>query len=110
MALPFFSGVELQKIHDELVEWYLTTKEELVRQIEDSQPYGSVTLDPKEQLHRAITMTSEEWQQELGRIQLRFRGHPDAEQKVQQAVQDYMIHIQQLSQRYPQQAEEEFRG
>lgn len=101
MAIGMFSGPELEKIKTELIEWYLLTKRELIELMEESQPYGSIKLDPQDQLRRAISMTPEEWQLELGRIKLRHRGEPDAEERVAKDVQDFLTHIKGIAQRYP---------
>ena len=109
-TVGMFSGPALEEIHDELVQWYLDTRRALIEMMEESRPYGAIELDPEEQLHRAVTMTPEEWQQELGRIQLRYRGEPDAEEKVAAAVQEYLTHIKNLAQARPGQVEEDIRG
>lgn len=91
---PYFDGIV-----KEVVEWYLTTKEFLIKALTEDYPYGSVKLTPEEQLENFLTMNQQDWQALSDRLALRHRGHPDAEARVEQDLQDFVRYMEGLRRR-----------
>jgi len=88
--MAIISGPELDKLKDELVEWYTATKQYLIDVLSEEYPYGSTPLTTDEQVQQYLSMTPEDWQMLIGKLEDRFRGMPDAQQKVQQQLDNYI--------------------
>ena len=91
---PFFDGIV-----EELTEWYLETKEFLIEMLTKDYPYGSVELTPEEQLENFLTMREDDWIALKERLALRYRGRPDAEERVQNDLADFLVYMDGLHRR-----------
>lgn len=87
--MPLITGPELDKVKGELVEWYQTTREMLIKALEEGYPYGSLELSPAEQLQRFLDMTPEESQYMATRLAERYRGLPNQNELVEADLKAY---------------------
>jgi hypothetical protein len=97
--LPTVTGPELNKLREELIEWYSLTRQKLIEALEEDTPYGSRKLTPDEQLERYLNMTDQDWQALQVRLEERFRGLPDANDRVKQDLQNFNNRMQQMLRR-----------
>jgi len=88
--MPTLSGPELDKMREDLIVWYTTTKQYLIDVLTERYPYGSTPLTTDEQVQQYLSMTPEDWQMLIGKLEERFRGMPDAQEKVQQQLNNYI--------------------
>lgn len=91
--MVLLGGPKLTKMVDELATWYSTTRQILIAALEEGGPYGQVKLSPQEQLDKFLNMTPEDWAAMADRLRERFRGLPDAEARVKQALTDFINHV-----------------
>ncbi|KKL45827.1 hypothetical protein LCGC14_2351740, partial [marine sediment metagenome] len=53
--MPLISGPTLDELAKELAKWYIRTREELIKALEEGYPYGSAPLTPREQIDRFMS-------------------------------------------------------
>ena len=88
--MPIITGSELDKVKSDLVTWYLTTRDWLIKALEEGgYPYGTHELTPAEQLQKFMEMTPEEWRYMTGKLAERHRGKPDQRELVEADIRDY---------------------
>lgn len=97
--MPIIGGPDLNKLRDELVEWYVGLRQRMIGVLEEPLPYGSRKLTPDEQLDRFLGMTDEDWEMVQARLQERFRGLPDADSRVARELRNFSSRMQQLMRR-----------
>ena len=88
--MAIITGPALDEIAKELTEWYLETRERLIREIESPYPYGSVPLTPREQVERFVSMTPEDWEGITNKLTERHRGKPNAEELVRKDLEAFV--------------------
>jgi hypothetical protein len=97
--MALVTGPELDSIVKEMREWYFATRKVLIDALEENYPYRSVKLSPDEQLERFQSMTQEDWQGTLARLQRKYAGQDDANQRVQEEIDKFRKHITMLASR-----------
>lgn len=98
-------GPELDAIVREAKEWYVNTRQELIKALEEPRPYNSKELTPIEQLIRFDEMQSDPqlWSQFILSLYDRYRGLPDVERRVNADLTRYISSMFRLRQQiYPQ--------
>jgi len=93
------SKQRLEEVRGNLITWYTTKRSRLIKVMEEAGAVGTVKLSPSDQVERFLHMTDEEWQQELYRIGLRYKGLPNEEELVTTDVQDFLSYIREHLQR-----------
>jgi|SRR3990172_3839450 len=93
------TGEKMEQMKKDLIEWYTSTRTRLIALMEESSPVGTIQLSPSEQVERFLNMTPEDWQQELYRIGVRYKGLPNEEELIRTDVQDFLSYIRQHLQR-----------
>jgi len=88
--MPLISGPTLDELAKELASWYITTREELIKALEEGYPYGSAPLTPREQIDRFMSMTPEDLQGLEAKLIDRHRGKPNAESLARKDLEDYV--------------------
>lgn len=96
--MTVLSGPKLDKMAKELSEWYITTRTRLIEALEEGYPYGSVLLDPRGQLEDFLNKTPEDWEKMFAGLALRYRGQPDADQRIQSDVMAYLERMSRIMQ------------
>lgn len=85
------SGPALDKIVAEAKEWYIQTKEFLIKaMLTGGYPYGAVRLTPAQQYAKFRAMTPQDWQALEGTLLNVFKGRPDAPFQVERAMAGYV--------------------
>jgi len=97
--MAIITGPRLDEMSEQLVDWYLKTRDELVSVMEQGYPYGTVPLSPQEQVERFTSMTSEDWQVMATRLAERYRGRPDAQERARADIQLYITRMAKLAYR-----------
>jgi len=97
--MAIITGPKLDEMAEQLVAWYLKTRDELVDAMEQGYPYGAVPLSPQEQVERFLSMTSEDWQVMATRLAERYRGHPNAQERAQDDIRSYITRMSKLAYR-----------
>ena len=97
--MAIITGPKLDEMSEQLVDWYLKTRDELVDAMEQGYPYGNVPLNPQEQVERFTSMTSEDWQVMATRLAERYRGRPDAQELARADIQLYVTRMAKLAYR-----------
>lgn len=93
------SGPYFDSIKKEVVDWYLETKERLIKVLTEDYPYGSVKLTPEEQLENFLAMNQQDWEALSAKLSLRHRGHPDADARVQADLAKFISYMDGLHRR-----------
>jgi hypothetical protein len=93
------SGPELNAMVERLRKRYLDTKEVLIKALTKNGPYGSVKLTPEEQLENFLSMSTQDLEELSNRLALRYRGRPDANEKVQQELEAFFTYMAGLHER-----------
>lgn len=88
--MPLITGPSLDELAKELSAWYLKTREELIRALEEGYPYGSAPLTPREQVDRFMSMTEEDWMDMTNKLAERHRGKPNAEELVRKDLEEFV--------------------
>lgn len=94
--MPIITGPRLDEMARQLREWYITTRDSLMKALEEGYPYGSVPLTPQEQVDRFMSMTPEDWQIMSAKLALRHRGKPNVQELVRKDIQDYITRMSRL--------------
>ncbi|HXH05377.1 MAG TPA: hypothetical protein VNI83_02185 [Vicinamibacterales bacterium] len=99
--MPLVTGPELDKIVAEAREWYATTRQWLIEQLSEGYPYGTKPLSPIEQLMRymEVRMDPQAWRALVMMLEDRYRGLPDARDRVERDLQAYVRRMEALRQR-----------
>lgn len=98
VVAPGLSGPYFDSLVEELVQWFLDTKEFLIEALtEGGYPFGSVKLTPEQQLENFLRMDQTALEAMSARLSLRHQGHPDADARVQKDLADFFTHMQGLS-------------
>lgn len=93
------SGPYLEGLVEEVSQWYMEMVEFLVAALTEDHPYGSVSLTSEEQLTNFLAMKQEDWESLGAKLALRYRGHPDADERVQNELADFLTYMTALHQR-----------
>lgn len=105
--MPVLSGPKLEAIVTHAVSWYTTRRQTLIKAMEERYPYGSVRLTPTEQLTRFLEMSPDDWSQMIVALHERYRGLPDAYDRVDRDLQAYTNRMLRLKNRQSVPLEEE---
>ena len=95
--MPIITGPELDKVVQELKDWYLRTREDLIQALEEGYPYGSVPMSPSAQVEKFLRMTQQDWEDLIDTLAERHKGKPNIQELVQQELQDYIKKMTRLS-------------
>ncbi len=94
-------SVRLEKIKNDVIEWYFKSRDMLIKDMEaDGFPYGSVKLTPMEQLIHYRGLTAEDWQVMVEQLYDRYRGLPDASSKVAEQLDRYKGRMETLNRQF----------
>lgn len=96
--MAIITGPELDKAKDELVSWYLRTRESLIKALEEGYPYGSHKLSPQEQIRRYVESPQESIRAMRQKLEERHRGKPNQHELVNEGVSEYEAHMNLLMQ------------
>ena len=91
------SGPYFDSMVEELVEWWLDTKEFLIEALTDVYPPGSVPLTAEQQLENFLNMDQTALEAMSAQLSIRHLGHPDADARVQKDLAEFFAHMQGLS-------------
>ena len=95
--MPVVSGERLDKVAERLHEWFVGTRLSLIKKLEVSgYPFGNVPLSPREQLTRYINMTPEQWTAFYGHLYLRYKGMPDAPNRVMNDIRQFQGEMEKI--------------
>lgn len=86
------SGPKLDNLKQTLIEWYAQKRIELIEAFEEDHPYGSVRLSKMEQYAQfeAKLQDPNNWIMLVASLYERYRGLPDASERVQKDLEDYI--------------------
>lgn len=93
------SGPKLDETKEYLIDWYARKRIELIEAFEEVYPYGSKPLSNSEQLaqFQQRLLNPESWTVLIASLHERYRGLPDAAQRVDQDIQDYIRSMRSLT-------------
>jgi hypothetical protein len=94
--MPFVSGPELDAMVKELAEWYYVELDALMEALTEGYPFGATKLTPAEQYLRYREMAPEDWREFIINLEARYRGFPDARQRVQSSIDTYVARMEAL--------------
>lgn len=94
--MPFIKGPELDSLVTELTDWYYRQLDFLMDALEEDYPYHATKLTPTEQYANYRAMGPEEWRQFVIDLEARYRGYPDARQRVQNDIDSYVARMEAL--------------
>ena len=96
--MPLVTGPSLDQVVKEAREWYAAKRTWLIEQLSESYPYGAVPLTPMDQLARYSEMQLDpaSWRALVMMLEDRYRGLPDARQKVERDLQAYVRRMEAL--------------
>src|SRR5436190_15574251 len=86
-------GSYMERLHQELQKRLVNYRLSLIEALEKDMPYRSVKLSPSEQYIKFQKMDGNSWAQLIMRLYERYRGLPDATQRVNT---DLMRYIRQM--------------
>lgn len=93
MIGPNVSGDFLNQMKTDLTEWYFKTRNEMIEFLSQGTPYGARRITPDEQLDRFMQMTPQDYEALLVRLQNRYRGLPNSETLVSDALSKYLARM-----------------
>ena len=94
--MAIITGPKLDEAKRQLTDWYLRTRESLIKAMEEGYPYGSRELSPQEQLQKFVEMGPEDWQFLRTRLTERHRGQPNQRELVEDNIRKYIAHMMRL--------------
>ena len=94
--MPVLTGPELDSLAKELRQWYVETRDWLVSMLETPYPYGSTPLTKDEQLEQFLSLTPEDWQGLIAKLEERYRGLKDMRERVQADLNSYVLSMDKL--------------
>ena len=97
--MAIVSGPELDKIRDELVEWYNTTRQWLIGELTNDYPYGTIKVSPEEQYSKYLSMLPEDFLRMRAALMNVHRGSPNALDKVDQDILRYRNRMESIGRR-----------
>lgn len=88
------TGPALDSVVAEVTQWYVQTRLELVKQLSNPYPYGSVQLTPQEQYSNYTQLQPQDKQNMRMALYKLYVGDPDAINKVEQEMLRYDARMQ----------------
>jgi len=95
--MPIITGPSLDELVKELTDWYVETREMLIKALEQGYPYGSVPLTPSEQVSNFMSMTPEDWQVLQDKLAERHRGKPNAQELVREDLEAFVAKMNRVA-------------
>jgi len=96
---PGLSGPYFDSLVEELVQWWSDTVDFLVEALTEVYPFGSTKLTPEQQLENFLAMKEEDWLALKAQLALRYQGYPDAEERIQNDLADFLVYMDGLHRR-----------
>lgn len=93
MIGPSITGEMLNQMRRDLTEWYFTTRHDMIEFLSQGTPYGARKISPDEQIDRFMQMTPQDYEALLVRLQNRYRGLPNSEVLVSEALSKYLARM-----------------
>lgn len=87
--MPQLSGDKLNEAVELTIKWYNETRARLIDELSKGHPYGTIKIDPEEQYTKFIQMEGPDWTNLIARLNQRYRGRPDAQQRVNRDLAEY---------------------
>lgn len=87
--MPVLSGQQLEQIRELSTQWYVQTRQKLIKALEMGTPYGAVHLSPEEQYMNFVGMQPEDWSALIAQLNNRYRGLPNQRELVNSDLTAY---------------------
>ena len=94
--MSLISGPELEKIVNSAALWYANIRLGLIQALEEDHPYGTHKLSQTEQLINFEQMGPNEMSQMIAQLYDRYRGLPDAQERVNRDLAAYIARMLRL--------------
>lgn len=88
--MPDLSGPRLNNIVKDLSLWAAQTRQTYIEALSQGGPYGSQKLTPQEQVMRFIQSTPQDYEGMIAKLNEKYRGLPDAQNKVNTDLAQYI--------------------
>ena len=95
--MTLITGPKLDEVAEVVRQWYLNMRGKLIAALEEGYPYGSSIESPQQQLDTFFSMSPDDWEELAARLQLRYRGEPDAPERVRADIQEYITRMTRLA-------------
>lgn len=87
--MPLLSGPILDKLKEELTEWYATRRQQLIAAMEEDHPYGTIKISVDEQYQNFMDSTPDDLASMVAQLRNKYRGLPNASQLVSRDMATY---------------------
>lgn len=91
------TGPKLDQVAEILRQWYLDSRQRLIKVLEEGYPYGSVPVTPQQQVEKFLSMTSEDMQVLMTKLVARHRGEPNAQALAREELEDYITKMNHMA-------------
>ncbi|KKL51767.1 hypothetical protein LCGC14_2292200 [marine sediment metagenome] len=87
--MSMMTGPKMDLMKEQLVSWWLATRQRLIAALEEGYPYRSTEQSPEQQVQAFVNMQGEDWVALTDRLKERFKGEPDQADLVQAELTKY---------------------
>ncbi len=80
--MTMLTGPQLDKMRQELIDWWLSTRRRLIEALEEGYPYRSTQLTPDQQVAKFVDLGPSDWSALVERLMERYKGEPNRRELV----------------------------